>query len=172
MELQKEDERMVNMGSDMKVEAKLFRMDLGDGVKVPLPEFATPGSAAMDFYSANQEPVKIFPGETAAVPLGIKVALPWYCKLTIKPRSGLALKNGITIVNSPGTVDSDYRGEVKVILHNLSDSPFVVEPFSRVCQGEIERVTKIPFEEVPTEEYLGDTLRGAGGFNSTGTGKL
>jgi dUTP pyrophosphatase len=147
----------------------IYRLELQNGEKVPLPKYSSEEAAAMDFYSANTENVLIKPEEICIIPLGIKVAVPKNHKLTLKPRSGLAGKHGITITNSPGTVDSDYRGEVKVILQNCGGKPFVVEPFMRICQGEIEMAPQYPIEEVETLEELGVTERGEGGFNSTGT---
>ncbi len=147
---------------------KLYRIPLKDGKKVPMPIYATPGSAAMDFYSANTESVVINPGKIALVSLGIKIALKPGYKLTLKPRSGIALKNGITIPNSPTTIDSDYRGVVHVILHNTGDKKFFVEPFMRICQGEIEVAPQRKFAEIFNEEELGDTIRGEGGFGHTG----
>jgi dUTP pyrophosphatase len=146
---------------------KIFRIPLNSGMCVPMPEYMTPGAAAMDFYSANIEPMTINPGQTVLIPLGIKVAIAPGYKLTLKPRSGLALK-GITLTNSPGTVDSDYRGEVGVIIHNAGRKKFVVEPFMRICQGEIEKAPQRKFTEVSSEEDLGKTLRGKGGYSSTG----
>jgi len=147
----------------------IYRLDLGDGKKVPLPKYATEHAAAMDFYSANTDNVLIIPGKIVLIPLGIKVAVPRGYKLTLKPRSGLAVKNGITITNSPGTIDSDYRGEVKVILQNCGTTSFVVEPFMRICQGEIEPAPQYMVTEVDSLEMLGETDRGEGGFNSTGS---
>lgn len=149
--------------------------DVGNGAvvrngfaTVPSPVFSTEGAAAMDFYSANLEPVSIEPGTRVLISLGIKVALPKMHKLTLKPRSGLALKNGITLANSPGTIDSDYRGVVGAIVQNMGTKTFIVEPFMRICQGEIEVVTGEGFVEVDSEDKLGNTTRGEGGFNSTG----
>lgn len=135
---------------------------------VPLPVFSTVGASAMDFHSANTESIILYPGQTVMVPLGIKVAIPIGFKLTLKSRSGLASKNQVIVTNSPGTVDSDYRGEVKAILSNIGNKPFEVLPFSRICQGEVEESTGMGFFEVANEEELGATERGEGGFNSTG----
>lgn len=142
-------------------------------IAVPKPVFSTSGASAMDFYSANLETIVIYPGQTVLIPLGIKVAVPVDRKLSIKPRSGLALKNSLTIVNSPGTIDSDYRGPVGAVIHNLSsECKFEVTPFMRICQGELEISTGETFEEVFFESFLGETERGSGGYNSTGTGRL
>ena len=150
---------------------EIFRMPLAEGnnTVVPLPIYATEEAACMDFYSANIEDVIIPAGEQAMVGLGIKVAIAKGYELTLRPRSGLANKHMVSITNSPGTIDSDYRGEVKVIIINLGKKPFVVEPFMRVCQGKIERALQYSYKEVYSDEELGHTPRGEGGFNSTGT---
>lgn len=147
----------------------IYRIPLSNGEMVPPPKYGSKDAAAMDFYSANSEEIVLKPGEIQMIPLGIKVAVPKKHKLTLKPRSGLAAKHGITITNSPGTVDADYRGEVKVILQNCGKSDFTIEPFTRICQGEIEPAKQHPVTIVDEEEALGITERGEGGFNSTGT---
>ena len=139
----------------------------GDGV-VPMPSYATAGSAAMDFCAASISPIVVKPGYSVKIPLGIKVAIKPGFKLTLKPRSGLALKHNITLTNSPATIDSDYRGEVSAIIHNLGNQKFVVDPFMRICQGEIEKVEQQKFTEVFSETDLGETFRGEGGFGHTG----
>lgn len=139
---------------------------------VPMPEYATPGAAAMDFYSGNIRPIVVYPEQTVLIPLGIKVAIKPGYKLTLKPRSGLALKHSITLTNSPATIDSDYRGEVGAIIQNTGEKKFIVEPFMRICQGEIEEAPQRKFSEVFSENELGETIRGEGGYNSTGTSKL
>lgn len=165
----------------MKIKGAIYRIPFGKLVQtqegdlvyqVPLPVYATEGAAAFDLYSANHEPIEIMPGEIKLVPLGIKVAIEKGYKLTVKPRSGLALKNGISLTNSPGTIDSDYRGEVGAIVQNCSNTPFTVFPLMRICQGEIEKAKQYVLEEVEYESQLGETDRGAGGFNSTGTGGI
>jgi dUTP pyrophosphatase len=159
---------------------QIFRLPLSkpvevDGVmydKVPMPVYATAGAAAFDLYSANTEDITIQPNTNVLIPLGIKVAVEFMYKLTIKPRSGLSIKFHISITNSPGTVDSDYRGEVCAVVENHSDIPFVVTPLMRICQGEIEEAKQYAFAEVTEEEQLGVTARADGGFDSTGTGVL
>lgn len=146
---------------------KIFRIPLNNGMRVPMPVYMTSGAAAMDFHSANLDPIVINPSQIVLIPLGIKVAIAPGFKLTLKARSGLALK-GITLVDSPGTIDSDYRGEVGVIVHNIGRKKFVVEPFMRICQGEIEEAPQRKFTEVLLEDDLGETLRGEGGYSSTG----
>ena len=111
------------------------------------------------------EPVTLGPLERAMVPTGLFIALPDGTEAQVRPRSGLAAKHGITVLNSPGTIDADYRGEIKVILVNLSNSPFVIEPGERIAQMIVARYEQIEWESV---EELGTTERGAGGFGSTG----
>ncbi len=140
---------------------------LPHGAGLPLPAYATPGAAGMDAVAAVTEPVTIQPGERFPVPLGFCMAIPDGFEVQVRPRSGLALKNGITVPNSPGTIDSDYRGEVKALLINLGNEPFVVERGMRVCQLVPAAVTRAGFTQVET---LDDTARGVGGFGSTGVG--
>ena len=131
----------------------------------PVPAYATELSAGMDLKANITEPVTIASLERAMVPTGIYIELPEGYEAQIRPRSGLAAKFGVTVANAPGTVDADYRGEVKVILVNLSKDPFVINPGERVAQMVIAKYEKIEWEEV---EELGDTERGDGGFGSTG----
>lgn len=131
----------------------------------PMPAYATPGSAGMDLRANNEEDIVIRPLCRAIVPTGIFIQLPVGYEAQIRPRSGLAAKSGITVLNSPGTIDSDYRGEVCAILVNLSDKEFVVKRGERICQMVIARHETAEIEEVDT---LDDTERGAGGFGHTG----
>lgn len=131
----------------------------------PVPAYATELSAGMDLKANITEPVTIASLERAMIPTGIYIELPEGYEAQIRPRSGLAAKFGVTVVNAPGTVDADYRGEVKVILVNLSKEPFVINPGERIAQMVIAKYEKIEWEEV---EELGDTERGDGGFGSTG----
>lgn len=131
----------------------------------PVPAYATELSAGMDLKANITEPVTIASLERAMIPTGIYIELPEGYEAQIRPRSGLAAKFGVTVANAPGTVDADYRGEVKVILVNLSKDPFVINPGERVAQMVIAKYEKIEWEEV---EELGDTERGDGGFGSTG----
>ena len=132
-----------------------------------LPSYETLGSAGMDLRAAvsEQSPVILAPGARALVPTGLKLALDPGWEAQVRPRSGLALKHGITCLNSPGTVDSDYRGEVGVILVNLGQEPFVIRRGERIAQMVIAQVGQAHIVEVET---LDDTARGAGGFGSTG----
>ena len=132
----------------------------------PLPAYATSGSAGVDLRAYLEEPVTINPLERKLIPTGIFIELPQGYEAQIRPRSGLALKHGITVLNTPGTVDSDYRGEIKVILINLSNEPFVIENGERICQMVIAKHETAYFIEVET---IGETERGNGGFGHTGT---
>lgn len=131
----------------------------------PTPSYATEKSAGMDLKANITEPVTLGPLERAMIPTGLYIALPDGTEAQIRPRSGLAAKFGISVLNSPGTIDADYRGEVKVILVNLSNEAFVVNPGERIAQMVVARYEKVAWEEV---EVLDDTDRGAGGFGSTG----
>jgi dUTP pyrophosphatase len=130
-----------------------------------LPAYASAGAAAMDLLAAVAEPLILPPGGRAAIPTGLMVALPEGHELQIRPRSGLALNHGLLVANAPGTVDEDYRGEIKVILMNGGAEPFVVTRGMRIAQAVLAPVTRIVWREA-TE--LDDTARGAGGFGSTG----
>lgn len=140
---------------------------LPHGSDLPLPEYATPDSAGLDLLAAVDADVTLAPGARMLVPTGLSIALPPGYEAQVRPRSGLALRNGITVLNSPGTVDADYRGEVGVILANLGDAPFVITRGMRIAQMVVAPVTQLRWEEVET---LPDSERGAGGFGSTGTG--
>lgn len=130
-----------------------------------LPAYATELSAGMDLRADIAEPMEIRPLQRAMVPTGIFIALPEGTEAQVRPRSGLAAKHGVTVLNSPGTIDADYRGEVKVILVNLSDTVFTVNPGDRIAQMVIARYEKAEWEEC---ESLDETSRGEGGFGSTG----
>ncbi len=133
--------------------------------KHPLPQYATPQSAGMDLRANLEAPVTLKPMERKLIPTGLFIELPVGYEAQIRPRSGLAIKKGITVLNSPGTVDADYRGEVGVIRVNLSQEDFVVEDGERICQMVIARHEQADWQQV---EVLGETERGAGGFGHTG----
>ena len=133
--------------------------------KHPLPEYGTPYSAGMDLRANLDEPVTLLPLERKLVPTGIFIELPVGYEAQIRPRSGLAIKYGISLVNTPGTIDADYRGEIKVIMVNLSNEAFVVNDGERICQMVIARHERVEWE--PTDS-LEETERGAGGFGHTG----
>lgn len=130
-----------------------------------MPEYATPDSAGMDVRAFLKAPVVLKPLERALIPTGLYLQLPAGYECQIRPRSGLALKHGITLANAPGTVDADYRGEIGVILINLSGEPFVVNDGERICQMVISGYTRVEWEET---ERLDESERGAGGFGHTG----
>ena len=131
----------------------------------PCPAYATEQSAGMDLKANLKEPVVLQPLQRTLVPTGLFIALPKGYEAQIRPRSGLAIKHGITVLNTPGTVDADYRGEVCVILVNLSQEPFEIVPGERIAQMVIARHEQVEWEQV---EVLDETSRGAGGFGSTG----
>ncbi|HUK00455.1 MAG TPA: dUTP diphosphatase [Stellaceae bacterium] len=135
----------------------------GDGL--PLPAYATPGSAGVDLAAALEAPLVLAPGARAAVPTGIALALPEGYEGQIRPRSGLALRHGLAVLNSPGTIDADYRGELRVILANLGDAPVTITRGERIAQLVVAPVSRVAFAPVAT---LPESRRGAGGFGSTG----
>jgi dUTP pyrophosphatase len=131
-----------------------------------LPTYATEQSAGMDLTAALEESFDLEPGMRTLIPTGLSIALPKGFEAQVRPRSGLALKHGITVINSPGTIDADYRGEVKVILGNLGTETFTIERGMRIAQMVVAKHEFIEWESV---EELDETSRGAGGFGSTGT---
>jgi dUTP pyrophosphatase len=132
---------------------------------LPLPVYATDGAAGMDLLAAVTEPVVIAPGQRVLIPTGLAIALPPGYELQIRPRSGLALRHGIVLPNSPGTIDEDYRGEIQVIVLNTGGEPFVVERGTRIAQAVLAPVVRVGWDEVAD---LDATTRGQGGFGSTG----
>jgi len=140
---------------------------LSHAQNLPLPERASPGSSGYDLRAAVAEPLTLAPGERAAIPAGLALAIPAGWEGQVRPRSGLALRHGISIVNAPGTIDSDYRGEVAVLLVNLGQEPFVVRRGERIAQLVFARVRHVLWQEA---EELEGSARGAGGFGSTGVG--
>jgi len=143
------------------IRIELKRLPHGEGL--PLPAYATKGAAGMDVVSAEE--LTLAPGARAAVATGFAIAIPAGHEVQVRPRSGLALKRGVTCLNTPGTIDSDYRGEVKVILVNLGQEPFAIARGDRIAQLVPAVVLRATLDEVAT---LDDTSRGAGGFGSTG----
>ena len=130
-----------------------------------LPSYATPVSAGMDLRANLEQPVTLAPLERAMIPTGLHIELPAGYEAQVRPRSGLAAKHGISIVNAPGTIDADYRGEIKVILVNLSNDPFTIEAGERIAQMVVARHETVEWEPV---EELAESQRGSGGFGSTG----
>ena len=135
--------------------------------KHPLPAYATELSAGLDIRANLSDSMTLAPMQRCLVPTGLYIALPPGVEAQVRPRSGLALKKGITVLNSPGTIDADYRGEICVILINLSTEPFVIEDGERIAQMVIARHEQVAWQEV---EVLNETERGAGGFGHTGRG--
>ena len=139
---------------------------LAHGAGLPLPKAATAQSAGVDLQAALAKPMVLPPGERAMIPSGIAIALPPGYEAQVRPRSGLAAKHGVTVLNSPGTIDADYRGEIGIILINLGADAFTVEPGMRIAQMVVAPVNTVSWREV---DDLSDSARGAGGFGSTGT---
>jgi len=132
---------------------------------IPLPAYQTSGAAGADICANNPEPIRLLPGERQLVPTGLSMAIPEGWEVQIRPRSGLAWKHGIGLVNAPGTIDSDYRGEIKVILINLSDTPFEITRGDRIAQMVVAPAVQCQFDEVSS---LDASERGEGGFGHTG----
>jgi dUTP pyrophosphatase len=149
-----------------KVKVKVRRLQHADGL--PLPEYQTADAAGFDLLAAAalDAPVRLAPGDRALIPTGLIFELPAGSEAQVRPRSGLAAKFGITVLNSPGTIDADYRGEVSVILINLGKEPFVIQRGERIAQMIVAPVTRVRLRETVK---LSETKRGAGGFGSTGT---
>ena len=145
----------------MTVRIQITRLPHGEGL--PLPSYATPGAAGMDVVAA--EDLDLAPGQRHAVATGFRLAIPDGYEIQVRPRSGLAFKHGISVPNTPGTIDSDYRGELKVLLINHGSEPFAIRRGERIAQLVPAAVTLASFDEVA---QLDDTDRGAGGFGSTG----
>ncbi|WP_417905050.1 dUTP diphosphatase [Candidatus Tisiphia endosymbiont of Micropterix aruncella] len=146
----------------MNIKVKIKKLEHSVDI---LPSYATEHSAGMDLVAANIEPITIKPQEVKLVPTGICIALPSHLEAQIRPRSGLALKHGVTVLNSPGTIDADYRGEIKVILINHAQEDFIIERGMKIAQMVIARYEQILWDEV---DSLDETSRGIGGFGSTG----
>ena len=133
--------------------------------KVKLPSYKTEGSSGMDLMACISEPIYIPPKNSVLIPTGLSIAIPNDCEVQIRPRSGLAAKSNISVLNTPGTIDSDYRGELKIILYNHGDKTFEVKNNDRIAQMILMPILKINLEET---DDLPDTVRGSGGFGSTG----
>ncbi|GAA3406552.1 dUTP diphosphatase [Paenibacillus hodogayensis] len=147
----------------MSYEVRLKRLPGNEDV--PIPQKMSDLASGFDLYAAAAEPITLQPGERTLVPTGIAIAMPAELEAQIRPRSGLALKHGITCLNSPGTIDADYRGEIKVLLVNLGQSAFTIERKERIAQMVFQVVPSVRLEVVAE---LDDTVRGAGGFGHTG----
>jgi len=150
----------------MPSEVTLRLQILPHGLDLPLPHYASAGAAGMDVVAAVETPLRLEPGARAAVPTGLMMAIPDGFEVQVRPRSGLALKQGLTVANAPGTIDSDYRGEVKVLLINLGTEAVLIERGMRMAQLVVAPVTRAA---ILTVDSLDETKRGSGGFGSTGT---
>ncbi|MER2520734.1 MAG: dUTP diphosphatase [Bdellovibrionales bacterium] len=146
--------------------AKVCLKRLAHAEGLELPSYATAHAAGMDLCAAVAQDVVIAPGARALIPTGLSIALPAGFEAQVRPRSGLALKSGITVLNSPGTIDADYRGEIQVILANLGSAPFTITRGMRIAQMVVASYARVTWESVET---LPDSARGVGGFGSTGT---
>ena len=157
---------MTPSGGDAGITVRVVRLPHAKGLD--LPAYQSDGAAGMDLLAAVGEraPLRLAPGARALVPTGLVLELPRGFEAQVRPRSGLALRHGITVLNSPGTIDSDYRGEVQVLLANLGDAPFAIERGERIAQLVLQRVVRGELVEAVT---IGTTKRGAGGFGSTGS---
>jgi dUTP pyrophosphatase len=144
---------------------KVALLRLPHALELPLPAYATAGSAGLDLVAAIERDIELQPGKRAIVPSGVSLELPEGFEAQVRPRSGLAARNGVTVLNTPGTIDSDYRGEIKIILINLGDEPFHVTRGMRIAQMVIARHERA---ELVERETLSETARGAGGHGSTG----
>lgn len=149
----------------MASEAATVDVQKVSGANVDLPSYATPGSAGLDLQAALNETVVIAPGQRRLIPTGLKLALPNGYEGQVRPRSGLALRHGITVVNSPGTIDADFRGEVGIVLINHGQEPVTITPGMRIAQLVVARVEQVQLRWVET---LPSTTRGEGGYGSTG----
>lgn len=154
---------MPNPGAEARPNVAVQR--LAHGADLPLPAYATAQSAGLDLIAAVPSDVTLAPGARQLVPTGLAIALPAGFEAQVRPRSGLALKHGITVLNAPGTIDADYRGEVQVLLVNHGDAPFVIRRGDRIAQMIVAPVTQIVWQTVAA---LDETQRGAGGYGSTG----
>ena len=135
---------------------------------VDLPEYATEGASGADLRANIREPIALLPGPRLLLPTGIKMQIHSGYEVQVRPRSGLALKYGVTVLNSPGTIDSDYRGEVCVVLANMGESTFIIEPNMRIAQAVMAPVVQAKFIAIDTAEELAETARGSRGFGHTG----
>ena len=146
----------------LKIYIKRLRPEFDD---LPNPRYMTDGSSGMDIYAALDHLVTMVPGDVVLIPTGFAIAIPPGFEAQIRPRSGLVVKHGISVANTPGTIDADYRGEVMVALVNLGKMPYIVRRGDRIAQMVIQRVYRMELEEV---DYLEETVRGIGGFGHTG----
>jgi len=160
----------MNPGPDsgMRARIKVFRLRGRQDADLPVPKPATAGSAGVDLHAAVSEPLELLPGARALVPTGFVLEIPEGYEAQVRPRSGLALRHGIVLPNAPGTIDSDYRGELGVLVMNLGSEPFVIRRGDRIAQLVIAQVVRPEFVEVAAADELDATQRGAGGFGHSG----
>jgi len=151
-----------------KVQPQVLRVHVVTPELARLPHYASAGAAGLDLSAALAQPMQLLPGARAAVPTGLCIALPPGHEGQVRPRSGLAIKHGVTVLNAPGTIDEDYRGEVKVLLVNLGNEPYTIAPGDRIAQLVVAPVTRVDVQAVASDEALGTTVRGQGGFGSSG----
>jgi dUTP pyrophosphatase len=151
------------MSDELELRVHLLRPELAR-----VPQYASAGAAGLDLHAALEAPLTIEPGDRKAVPTGLVIGLPAGHEGQVRPRSGLALRHGVTVLNAPGTIDEDYRGEVQVLLVNLSREPYTIAPGDRIAQLVVAPVVRVRVEQVPDADALGATQRGAGGFGSSG----
>lgn len=156
--------RLARLGGINLYNVQLKRLPGNEDVQ--LPQKMSELASGFDLYAAVEEPVTLQPGERKLIPTGIAISMPQELEAQIRPRSGLAFKHGITCLNTPGTIDADYRGEIKVLLINLGQAPFTIERNERIAQMVFQVVPQVKFELV---DELSETARGAGGFGHTGT---
>ena len=146
----------------------MIKVKIHVGDAYDIPEYKTDGAAGMDLYANNEEAILIHPGDRKFVPVGITLEIPEGYEAQIRPRSGLVLRHGVTVLNTPGTIDSDYRGTIGVILYNAGSERFFVNKGDRIAQMVFKKYEKAELVEVATLEELGDSVRADGGFGSTG----
>jgi dUTP pyrophosphatase len=151
------------MSDERELRVHLLRPELAR-----VPQYASAGAAGLDLHAALDAPLTIEPGERLAVPTGLTIALPAGHEGQVRPRSGLALRHGVTVLNAPGTIDEDYRGELQVLLVNLGRESYTIAPGDRIAQLVVAPVVRVRVEIVEDVESLGATTRGAGGFGSSG----
>lgn len=153
------------MDSDAAATVRIALLRLPEGAGLPLPTYMTPGSAGADVCAALRDDLTLQPGARSLVPAGFSLEIPLGYEVQVRPRSGLALRAGVTLLNSPGTIDADYRGPVAVLLVNLGNVPFIIRRGDRIAQLVVTRVQRAEFEP---RDKLSETPRAAGGFGSTG----
>ena len=151
--------------TDLHLSVRITRVQPGFD-DIPLPSYATGQSAGVDLRAAIEQPLELHPGDIVAVPTNLAIELPQEYEAQVRPRSGLALKHGLILPNSPGTIDADYRGEIKVIMSNIGREPYTIQRGERIAQMVVAPVIQVQWDETAS---LNDTARGSGGFGHSGT---